>query len=201
MKILTPISVISAMLLIALLVFNLWFFSTYTSYKTTEIERLTSSPLDDEVASDTFGTTPDSLIKYFQGQNDYVFQYEMFMVKLRLESDGSVYFNDQLLYTDKQKVVDFLSKYAAKGIFNTSVQTLYFRDYLKNRKLNDLNTVPVGDTNTHIMLQFGNQVVFDESFYLSISQLDYSEAKAVVEMWDELRHFGKAGQELWGLLE
>ena len=149
MKKIKTMLICSATFLIVLLAYNLWFLKTYSCYETKEIELLTSTPLNEAVATDIFGTTPDDLIDYFQSQNEYVFQYEMLMLKLRLESDGSVYFNDQHLYTDKQKVENFLCKYAATGIFNTSVSTLYFRDYLRNRKLNDLSTVPIGDVQTH----------------------------------------------------
>ena len=189
---------VGAIVLLALMSFNLWFFNTHSSYKKTEIDRLISIPLDDEVAVDIFGNTPNKLATRLRSQKDYVFEYEdgwSFGFKLRLESDGSVYLNEQLLYTDKGKVDSFMTRYANKGLFHTSSSALFFHEYLKHRKFLRVSGGELNNTPFHITLKIDDRVVFDQW----LNMYGIPEAKIVEEMWSELRHFGEDGQELWGL--
>lgn len=176
-----------------------WFFNNHACYKKSEIDHLISSPLGEEVAWKLVALDNEAYAYIFSENNDYVFEYEYREFKFRLEANGSVYLNGELLCQDKKTVSDFLGKYARKGIFSTTAQTLFFRNYLKNREMWDLHS---HDHNplTYITLKLDGKIIFSERFRLEISRMDFPEAKAVSEMWLELRELEGNRTAHWGLI-
>jgi hypothetical protein len=192
------ILLVSSGLLISTILF---FRSCHVFYKKADILAIISTPIDEVVACALHGCDDSTYSYIFEKEENFIFEFEYWKYhKVKLLSDGSIFHNDKLLYQDREKVIDFLCRYAGRGVFTTSSDILYFREYLKNKRMFWVSHGHSHKPRIRISVSIGDEVLYDERFNLGVSELEFPEAKALSEMWCELRTFGEEGSELWDLL-
>jgi len=177
-----------------------YIFKQYSLYKKSDIQRLIENR-DEVICGSLFNYDPSYYFTVNElTRQNYIFEYEYLdgnlQHKLRLETNGSVYFDEKLLYVDQDKVIEFLIRYSKTSVFTTSHHAIFYRNYLVNREIGirGLGTLP--NPTFRITFRTEKYIVFRERLFMTLQFADLPETKAMIEMWQELARFGKDGAEI-----
>lgn len=190
----------SCVLVCALLGAIFWIFDQYSLFKKSDIQKLVENR-DEEIIGQVFGY---DLEDFFTTNNltewNYIFEFveKGPEYRVRLETNGKVFFNDELLYEDQDKVVEFLIRYGQTGLFNTSRESLFYRYYLKSKEVYMMDGV-LPNPAFQVSLKTEYSVLFSERYCRRQLGMEFPEVGAVFDMWRELSRFSADGSELFSL--